>query len=292
MISIHDCNYNDGDLLIVGELIKVYNLSSKFNEMYELYINGEKNYLLVGENNFYVVNLTNGVNQFSVIDGKIMYYHNEDSGLVLKCGGIYKMDYQNRIQDYISMFPYKGEEVRYRSVNASLSYIHFNYDDNLKYVMSYYYDACYDERDKISSAIFYEPFYVGILPCNGNHKDKGKEFYLTHWYEEDERYNVALMKTVGIVNYLTTMYSGEIDVYYDRDVKGNYSLFNLMNAKQYILDDVEDVLIESGLENYVPSQELIDAYNREDNYYKMLLEIYKKYDEFKKESVYVHKLAM
>ena len=294
MIEINESSLDDFNIRIVNDLIKIYGITSKVEKIYELKIDGQKSYLIVQDNNFYIMSM-DGVDHFSVVDNQVVYYHCAKNDIALKSGSVYKFDQFNRIEDYISIMPYVGEPVKYFSVNAALNHVHFDYESKLKFVLSYYYDANFDNKDRISESYFYEPFYVGISSI-GDNKMVDKNYYLTHWYIEERPFRLALLKMVGFVDFFIDdygfSYDGDIDVYYDRNVKQDYSLGKLLGAKQYDLDDVYDELIKNGLDKYTPPSCLIEAFNKEDKQYELFCEIYNKYMEMNKKDVFVHKLAM
>ena len=291
MVEIRKCDVNDASVKLFDDLIKIFGLVVKPEIIYELYVDGRKGYLLNQGNNFYIVDLKNGLDHFSVVDGQVVYYHCEVSGLALKSGNIYKFDEFNRIQDFVFLLPYVGTPVKYQSVNASLNHIHFDYDLKKKYILSYYYFANFDNKDKISQAFFSEPYFIEFGEID-NPNDT-KSYYLTHWYAEEKYYNIALMKTVGLVDYFLKDYAGDIDVYYDRLVRKQnlVSFKDLLLSEQIHPEDIDNILLESGYDGYV-SDDIIDAFNKEDKKYLLYKEIYDKWLSISKSERLVHKLAM
>lgn len=274
MIDICRCSDEDFNIKLWNSITKRYGIINKIEYFYELWVDGCRSYLINQGNNFYILNSNCGVDHFSVIDNQVVYYHCGLSGISLKSGNVYKFDDFNRLIDYISIVPYTGSEVRYQNVNASLNHTHFDYEHKMRYLLSYYYDANFDNKDKISQAYLNEPYYVEVENISDDLAGK-KTYYLTHWYEEEKYYEIALLRTVGVAHYLFKKYAGDIDVYYDRKVKNGdeVSFKNLFLSEQLNPNDIDNVLLDEGYDGYI-SQDIIDAFNKEDERYKFYQNIY------------------
>jgi len=291
MVRIQDSNLSNKELETINDLLMINNISLEYDDLYEINVDGERKYLVVNGNSFYVVDLIWGIDKFSVVDGSIVYYSCSKTNVALKGGAIYQYDGDDRIVDSLSLVPYQGETIKYRSVNAAINHIHYDYENMLKYVLFYYYFANFDGKDKIAESYLSEPYFVRI----GSLEDKSnvKDYYLTHWYDEEKCYNLGLLKTVGLFNYLSRDYAGEIDVYYDRLVKcnGDVMLKQLLFAEQFNPDDIDNIILDRGFDGHV-SPLLIDCFNREDNTFRIYQEIYKEYLKMVSRKKYVPKLAM
>ena len=326
-MQILPCDDNDEILNRIIRMVSVMEHGLYLDEKYKLVCDGEERYLLIEKNCFMIVNIED--NSFSSLDvfavdeyGHIvlMMFHN--SNLAINNGQVYMFDnkylekgfedddeyddlraafeYYQDDNEYpllnsLSLLEIEPVQKKYAHYNALLLYIQSNIDTKVRLHTFSFYNSKFDGKDLINEGYFKEPNYIKLVSlAHGLSIVDDKDYYLAEWDKGMPYYDLALMKTVGLFDYLFTKFKNSFAFYYNKpvfDKDGNVLLKNLLTSGMFDMGDIDKKLYVRGLSRDVP-KELIDLFNKEDDNYKLCEAILNEYVKLNEEKKLVYRSTM
>ena len=287
MITLMHCDSVDNDLNNCLRMLKLIVPKVSIKDVFILMDNDIKKYLVVGSKGYYIINLWDrcfdSVDIFNVDDnGFINYLRFHDTNIILDDGVVYTfnnkvlnddMDEDDYYQNYvgcvkssITVSSIPLVESSFVTYNALINYLEYDFEGSKSLFCRYLYNANFNGFDKITEAYCKMPFHINVLSLKSEDVNKeDKEYFLTHWNNNDKYYGFALMKIIPFMACLDGEIKDSFEFYYDKpvfDEEGNFNFWNHLRSRVYDENDIKRLLLKEGFNLQIP-KELIEMYNGE-----------------------------
>ncbi len=316
-MKIIPCDKNDIVLNRIIRMLTVMENGLFLDYVGKIVLDNEIKYLLIEKGVYFIVNILDdnfsSVDVFAVDENDeiiLLMMHNSDLGI--RGNRVYRFDnnYLNKefeendelddlrvafeyyqddneypMLESINLIPIPPFQDKYSFYNAIIVYTQNNLDTKVMLQTSSFYNGKFDGTDLINEGYFKEPYLVKLVSlAHGFSVIDDREYYLTEWDKGDPYYDLALIKTVGVFDYLFKSFKNSFSFYYNKqiiDSNGQVNLENLLSSGMFDMNDIDKKLLVRGLSRDVP-RNLIDLFNRENKDYlfcKSVLDEYKKLDD-------------
>mgnify|MGYP007069874344 CR=1 FL=1 len=211
---------NIDPLFNIFRMVRVIYPSLDLSKVYNLFTNGLRKYLVVNDDTFYIITVVNdsfySVDLFKVDeDSRIKYLSFHNSNICFRDDVAFSFsndmtpiddfDYYRRhfigyVTNSVTVMKVDAIVDRYGSYNSIIYNLEYNLDKSLSLSRMYLYQANFDGTDRLNYSYCSHPFYLCVNDLK-NHNTR--EFFLTQWNREMNYYGLALMKYVGLIDFMT-----------------------------------------------------------------------------------------